>query len=358
MKRELFLVAGCAVLACCGEAVTQEDNEVPEKSVPVTSTQPVQRDIDYVLSALGSVESIDDPTISAETSGQITRLHVAEGDTVEPGELLLEIDNTLHQIEAEKSEAELERQQVVIANQRREVARLERLAKTLAVSADHLEDQQDHLQMLLAQRDVAQKQWELARHLDAKTRVQAPQRGMIARRHVSVGDFVEPGQSLFDMVSIQRLRARLSFPERDAARIEIGQPVRLSSPAAPDAVAIGAVTSINPRINPHNRTFEITVAFDNPGGWYPGASVDATLLVARNQAALTVPSLSVVKREGREYVFVVRDGRALAQAVELGWREDQWVEIRDGVQAADRVVVQGALLITDGSLLSEADNGQ
>lgn len=348
----LLLVLLAASLASAG-ALT-DSRSVPEaRSIRITSALPVKRDIDYVLTALGSIESLNDPTLSAETAGRITRLHADVGSLVKAGQRLADIDNTLHQIQAAEAEAELKRQTVMLEKQRREVGRFEQLATSQSVSRGQLEDQEDQLQMLYAQRDVAQKRWELALLLESKTRVEAPHAGSIAQRYVSLGDYVAPGQPLFDLVSVERLRARLSFPEQDAPNIRIGQRVRLRSPAAPDSMAMGEVTQINPRINSLNRAIEVMVEFDNPGGWYPGGSVDATLIIAESPAALTIPRLSVVYRNGGDVVFLVRDNRAVARAVSLGWQETDWVEIVEGLQDGDRIVTQGAALLSDGSLVSD-----
>ncbi|MGB0380300.1 MAG: efflux RND transporter periplasmic adaptor subunit [Luminiphilus sp.] len=351
MKRIAASVLVLALFGCTKSVDTDIGVTETVTGTRVVVTTPRQQSIDYVLTALGTVESIHHPTISAETSGQIIDIEVNEGDTVEVRQLLATIDNTLHRIESEKASAELQRQEVLLDNQRREVNRLLHLAKSQSVSKDRLEDEQAQLQMLTALRDIAKKQKQQALYLDSKTRVQAPQDGLIARRHVSLGDYVTPGQPLFSLVSIKRLRARLAFPEHHAAGISVGKQVRLQTPAAQASVAGGMVASVNPQINPRSRAIEVIVEFDNPGDWYPGASVDATLTVGQSQNALTVPSLSVVRRGGNDVIFVVDGDVASQRTVTLGWREDDWVEITEGVIAEDQVVTEGSALITDGSPL-------
>jgi RND family efflux transporter MFP subunit len=348
-----MLLAGL-VLCACGEQEAQAPGAV-ERKVRVTVSAPVARETNYVLTALGSVESLHHPTISAETSGQIISIDIAEGDAVVAQQTLAAMDNTLHAIEAAKAEAELGRQAVVLENQRQEVARLQRLASSKSVSQDRLEDQQAELAMLEAQRNVARQELQRARYMESKARIVAPQAGLISRRHISVGDYVTTGTPLFDLVSVDRLRARLAFPERELAAISIGKKVRLVSPAAPDTLAVGQVTSINPQIKVNNRAVEVTVEFDNPGGWLPGASADATLVVQSKPRALTVPPTSVVTRDDRSVVFVVSDGRVEARPVELGWPEVEWVEITSGLSPGDIVVVEGASQLDDGSLVQVGD---
>lgn len=349
----LLLAATLPLLGACNAGTSAEAVISVQKATPVTTTLPIEREIDYVLFALGSVESLNSPTIAAETAGRITRVQVEVGNRVATGQQLASIDASLHKIQSAEAEAEFLRQSVQMENQRKEVARLEQLARSQSVSQNQLEDEQDQLRVMQAQREVARKRWEHAQHMESMTQILAPHNGSIAHRHVALGDYVSPGQPLFDLVTVDRLRARLAFPEQDASSIAIGQEVQLRSPAAPDALALGEVTQINPRINAVNRAVEVLVEFDNPGGWYPGSSVDATLVVERKAAALTVPRLSVVTRDGKAVVFVSSNNAAVAREVTLGWQEPEWVEVTRGIAREDRIVVEGAAQLSNGSNLVE-----
>lgn len=338
-----------AVITACGDTGPEVAPQAQARATPVVVAHPQQRDIDDVLTALGSVESINDPTVSAQTSGQVEQIVVREGDRVEAGQLLAALDSTLHVIESAKAAAEVRRFGVLVGNQESEVKRLQRLTESQSVSRDKLEDEQAQLEILAAQRDIARKQWEQHQYMESKTRIVAPLDGLVTRRHISPGDYVTAGQPLFDLVSVDRLRARIAFPEHDAARIAVGKEVQLTTPAAPGVMAIGEVTAVNPQIKVLNRAVEISVEFDNPGGWLPGASTDATLVVERREQALTVPLMAIVTRDGRAVVFVVDGDQARAIPITAGWREGGWVEIVSGVTATDQIVIEGAGLLSNGS---------
>ena len=351
MKWMVLSVFGLALFGCGNSVDTDTGVTEAVAGTRVFVTSPQQQSIDYILTALGTVESIHNPTISAETSGQIVSIEVSEGQSIAAQQLLATIDNTLHSIEADKAAGELQRQQVLLDNQQREVNHLRRLAQSQSVSKDKLDDEQSQLQMLSAMLEVAKKQSQQALYLESKTRVQAPREGLIAKRYVSIGEYVTPGQPLFDLVSVKKLQARLAFSEHHAASIRIGKEVRLQSPASQATAAIGTVSNINPRINPRSRALDVIVEFDNPGGWYPGASVDAALIVGQSDEALTVPMLSVVRRDDEDVVFVVDGDHASKRIVKLGWREDDWVEVLEGLTAQDQVVTEGSSLVSDGSRL-------
>ena len=352
MKNLILCLLVFSLWGCSDSSAPKVLEESAETGFRVLVTSPRRQSIEYVVTALGSVESIHHPTISAETSGQITTIEISEGDSVDAQQLIGAIDNTLHQIEADKAASELQRQEILLDNQQREVKRLLKLAKTQSVARDHLEDEQAQMEMLSVMRDVAKKQRQQALYLESKTRVLAPRAGLITKRHISVGDYVTPGQALFNLVSIDTLRARIAFPEHQAASISVGKQVSLSTPAVQEGIAIGKVTSINPQIDPRSRAIDVIVEFDNPGGWYPGASVDASLIVKRIEDALLIPVISVVKRSGGDVVFVVDGERARQRPVVLGWREEGLVEIVSGLTVQDQVVTEGSAYISDGSLLT------
>ena len=359
MKR---LGAAAMVCALAGSGAFAADPPVQHSTirapVHVTAVAPTARRVDQVLTALGTVESATHPTVAAEVSGRITSLSVEEGDQVERGELLGTIDNELYRIGVLKARSELARQQAQFDYKHAQVGRLMRLAEQQAIARDRLEDEQAQLRMIKAQRDLAGQQLQEAALLESRTRVLAPVAGVVARRHVSVGDHVDSTQPLFALVAVARLRARLTFPEHESAKLRVGIPASLRSPVAPDTEVHGAITSINPQINGDGRAIDVLVEFGNPGGWRPGASVDANLLLGERVDALTVPASSVLSRSGGDVLFVILDRVAREHKVVLGSRDADWVEIRSGIRATDLVIVDGASMLDDGSPVAlETDAG-
>ncbi len=112
------------LITACSDSKQALEPQAQARVTSVVVAQPQQRDIDDVLTALGSVESINDPTVSAQASGQVEQIVVREGDRVETGQLLAALDSTLHAIESAKAAAEVRRYGVLVDNQDSEVKRL------------------------------------------------------------------------------------------------------------------------------------------------------------------------------------------------------------------------------------------
>jgi len=334
---------------CGEETVTTPVNEKSERIIPVSMVMAQQRDTEHLLLAIGTLESYQKPTLSAETAGNLMSISVDEGDRVEKGQVLAEIESTLYQIKTDAAAAELRRLSVIVKNQQKEVERLSTLAKKQSVSKDRLEDEQAQLRVLIAQQDIAAKMLQEAKHWQDKASIVSPITGRVAKRHISTGDYVRVGDKLFDLVAVDKLRARLNYPEHEAPAISLGKVVRLSSPSSPNQSVHGVVKSIRPVVNPASRAIEVLVEVENSGGWLPGSTVDAELVVGTAKDVLTIPVAAVMKRNHGDVVYLVTASRAQEKVVQLGRRTDDWVEVLEGLHIGDAVVLDGANYITAGS---------
>jgi RND family efflux transporter MFP subunit len=125
--------------------------------------------------------------------------------------------------------------------------------------------------------------------------------------------------------------------------------VRLRSAAAGDSVVNARVTDIRPGVNPSSRSVTLIVDFENPGGWRPGASVRAELILSVREAALLVPQVAVVRRPAGEVVYVIENGIARERVVRRGERRGREVEILDGLTGDEVIAVDGAGFLADGA---------
>jgi len=148
------------------------------------------------------------------------------------------------------------------------------------------------------------------------------------------------------IISNQRLRAHLPFPEGIAAKLQRGLKVRLSTPTSPDDVT-PTIRELKPMIGETNRSVDVIADVMNQPGWQSGASVNGTVILGERAAAVVVPEQSVVLRPAGEVVYVIRDGVAEQRIVKTGLRQSGKVEIVEGLKAGELVAVDGAALLTD-----------
>ncbi len=341
-RNRLFLALLATTLGMLSTVVTAEN------TTAVSTTTPQRQALRQTAKALGVIETEASPSIATEIAGRIVRIIADEGAKVASGDLLVELDGSQQRLEVAASEAQLHRFQVLTGNQARKYKRLQALAKSKAVSNETLEDTAAQLRAYEAEIDLATQQLALSRLQLARTKILSPLDAQVSSRHRSVGDYVNPGTPLIDLVATDRLRARLYLPERHAALVRKGQPVELFSPVSQQRIQ-GEVIGINPTVAGASRVVAVLVGFSNADGWLPGASIDATVVLGERTNALVIPKLSIASRRSGLVVYVAVDGVAQERQIETGWREGQWVEVLSGLDETDRVIVDGVYQITDNS---------
>lgn len=348
----LFVILALALVACSGE----DDAEQAERRTAVSVTEVESRLVERVELSIGRLEANAAPTVAAETTGRVSVIHRDAGDRVESGDLLAELDGQPQRIAANSVRAEVRRLEAVLANERKRVERLRNLAERQSVAQDQLDEAETAVESLLAQLDEARSRLEDAEYNLERTRIVSPISGVVERRLVSAGDFVSPGRAMFELVAADALRAFLPLPEHLQADVHEGQPVKLSIPARPDEVIESTVTEIRPRVGERSRAIDLIVDLDNPGSWRPGGSVTARVILEQHEG-LVVPPASVVRRPAGTVVYVVDGDRAFEREVVTGLRGSDWIEIVDGLEDWETVVVDGAGFLTDGAGIDIPDSG-
>lgn len=311
----------------------------------VTFIEAVSQPIEDVERTLATVEAKWSARIAAEVAAVIETIEVDAGDRVEPGMLLATLDSRDFEIEVSRAAANVRRIETTIANSERDVTRQRQLAERGHVSEAALEGVESELEALRQELEAARSESRRAERNLERSEVRAPHAGIVAERLVSEGDYVSAGTVILEIPRADRLQVRIPMPEAAAERLELGMPVRLTTVTANNNVT-AEITQIQPRVTASSRTVTVVAEIDNPGGWRPGSSVNAEVVMETRQAIALEPT-SVVRRAAGNVIYVIEDGVAKERSVSLGQRTRDWVEVIDGVEPGDRVIVDGAGFMTD-----------
>ncbi len=348
-----LIVLFCLALAAVTDGNTKQqpgkEKTGDSRNIPVTVTAAETRDLEVWESAVGQLEARTAPMIAAEVAGRIIVVSVDVGQAVKEGQILAEIDPEDFYLAKALAAADIKRLQSLLRAQGLQVKRLQALIKKKSANQSALDEAQAQFGALQAQLTAARVRLQQAERNIAKARITSPVSGKVDERRISVGDYVKAGTPLFHIVTLDRLRVRLPFPESLGARLHVGLPARLNTPVAPGSEVSGKITDIRPEITRTNRAINVIIDLDNPGDWEPGASVTGAVRVALHKGVIVVPEISVVRRPAGTVVYVIDDGRARQRVVKTGLRRDGVVEILSGLKAGEQVAVDGAGFLTDGA---------
>jgi HlyD family secretion protein len=316
--------------------------------------------------------------ISAKVVGEIINLPVVEGQRVEEGQLLAEIERDLYVAARDQARAALQqakvavrRQQVQLADSERNLKRVEELRADGLVSQEALDAAQLSVDMadveLEAQRHgVEQSASALQRAEDdlERTTIRSPMDGILIQLDVEKGETVVPGSTnlpgsvMMVVADMSRLLAEVEVSEVDVVDVKLGQLAEVEVDALGDRLQSGRVVEIatSGRRDPAQGIirFRVKVALEDPDpSLRPAMTAKVDILTATSTDALAVPIQSVVKRalddEGAEttdfgadlvdVVYLVEDGRTTHRRVTTGISDELFVEILDGLEGGEDVVV-------------------
>ena len=356
-KSLLLIALLSTALLGCGAKKSDPDQAEGKKNGPkptlVSITHVKKQAVDITEQSVGSLEGLTNPTVSSEVAAKVIRIHVNTGQAVKQGQLIATLDATDLSLQALEAQAEVARIEALLANQNKIVERNQVLVSKKFISQNALDNDSSQQAALKEQWAGAKARLDSVKHNSSKTKVYAPAAGKIEKKLIDDGEFLRVGDPIVLIVSSQLLRAHLPFPEQIGAKLKPGLKVRLSTPTSEQTVD-AVIHELKPMITEGSRSVDVIADVTNAPGWQAGASVDGTVVLGTQADSLMVPEQSVVLRPAGEVVYLARGNKAYQAIVKTGVRQNGLVEILQGLNENDAVVVDGAGFLTDQALIKLA----
>jgi RND family efflux transporter MFP subunit len=350
------------------EAPARRDGETSAVPVEVAAIErgPIERRRAFT----GTLEARAEFVVAPKVGGRIEEIGVDLADTVVRGQLVAKLDDdefvqTVAQVQADwaVAKANLAEARSLLEIAERELERVQRLRQRGVASASQQDaakaDQlakQAHVEVTRAQLTRAEAGLEAARIRLGYTRVAANWRGgndqrVVAERYVDEGETVSANAPLLRIVEIDPIIAVFFVTERDYALLKPEQAATLRTDAFPAETFQGRIARIAPVFRESTRQARVEVWLDNPGlRLKPGMFVRATVVLDRVPEATILPEQALVRRDGRDGVFVLdADEKSVSwRRVTVGIRQGDRVQVK-GEGLGTRVVTLGQQLLDDGS---------
>jgi RND family efflux transporter MFP subunit len=357
MRPRACRAAAVAVIACCASSVAWAQD-----AVPVSVVVPRAAQLTDELRLTGTLTAERSARLSPRVDGLVARVRVDAGDRVRAGAPLIELDAAMVSLALDRAKAGTAESRARSEEALRLSTEARRLVAEKHLPQTELARREAEAKLAAAALVAAQASEREQAELLRRHVVPAPFAGVVARRLTDVGEWVSRGTPVIELVATDRVRLDVQAPQERFAAIHEDALVQVFADSLAGESLPGRIVARVPVSDPSARTFLVRVVVDGAAGrLLPGTSATAVIGLPGSKQALLIPRDALLRYpDGSHSVFVVREqaggATALERPVKLGGGGVQ-VEVLEGIEPTDRVVVRGNERLRNGQLVRIAEGG-
>jgi len=360
----LLVLSGLTIFTGCGT----QSMSVDAPPVSVKADDVKVQDFNGELVLTGVIDVQEKSNLSAQLPGIVTAVGAKEGSFVKKGDTIISLDkkDLLSQLEQAKagldnSQAQTEQARLNYENAENDYKRFQELFKYGALP-------QQQMEQITLKRDIAKSQYAALKGAGlnaaqatinainlnlAKMDIKSPMDGILVTCNVSVGDTVSPGIPLATIVAMEQVTLSGNLSESQINYVKMGGLVEVSVDSIPNRTFPGGISYISPISIPTGQFFPVKVTVDNPEGLLKAGMTAMAKITVKNSSVLVIPNSALLRRDDKDYVMVVKEGKAVKTAVRTGLKNEESTVIVQGLRAGDRIVINGVDGLADGEVLKE-----
>ena len=324
----LLLLFPFLALVSCNNEETNEKKDKPPVRVDIIIAG--EENFSTSIEVNGTVLSEEMIELHPEISGRITFLNIPDGATITEGTVLAKINDA-------DLQAQLEQQKVQLDLASKTEQRLKKLLAINGIDQATYDAALNSVNLLEANIKVLNAQID-------KTVIKAPFTGKLGLRQISLGAYVTPGTLIGTLQQTDKIKIDFTVPAAYENLVSIGHTVSIESASFKEK-QIAEITAVEPQIITSSRNLKVRARLKN-SNMLPGSFVKVSLI--ENRKGVLVPTNAIIPDAMSNQVIVVNKGKAVFKNVETGIRTADMVELVNGVNMGDSIIVSGVLFVRPG----------
>jgi len=347
----VLLLWGCSSQESPPAKASSNPSSSPSEARRVEVTEVMPRPISYNVSAVGSLKTLEDVTISPKKAGIIQKIFVKEGDQVKKGQILVQLDDVDARLQVDMSEARMKEAEVALETDRVTLARYQKLLEIKVISQQTYDDLNLKVKLGETRLALAKAELSLAKQNLLDHQIVSPIEGVMNLKIAALGDHVNvaPKDEILKIVQMDPLELEFYIPENLVGGIHMGSKIQFSVKAFSEEKYFAILRFISSTADPATRNVKMKALVQNPSyRLKPGFFAEVSIQTGSNPSALIIPESALFSQEGKFFTYTVQDGAAKRKEVETGVRFEGTVEILKGIQKGEWVVTSGHEQLSEG----------
>ncbi len=367
---QLFVLMALVVASCGGGSSGngggpgQWQGGGGEQATSVEVTTVTTSSISDQVRSFGSIRAQDVVNVNPQVSNRITEIHVDLGDTVQQGQLMAKVYDVPYRDNLEQAQAQMRQARSAFERDSTQYERQRFLFDTNAISSSEFDDARAAFESSRAQYESARAALTQSREDLVNTEIRSPVYGVVLNRMIAEGDVANTGVTAFEVANLIGYETRLFLPMDDWENIQIGLPVEMRLSNREGRAASGNVTRISPQLNSSTGLGEVVISLTemNPS-IRQGVLVDARITLVTHENTIVIPRSAMIEQVEtyiepetntvelrRNYsAFVAQGDSAVQRELTLGLEQGERIEVLEGLDEGDQLIITGHRSLNDGS---------
>ncbi len=344
----IVIIFSCTTLLGSGCTKKKEEAKA-EKIINIKVITTQKKTVRPYIEAIGNLQPWDEAIISPEVDGILQEIPVEEGFPVTKGMMLAKINDIDYRLAVLTAEAALGQAQANLSNAKVMFDRMEALYKQSGVSKQEFDNASTRLDLATQDAQRAKAGLALSKERLSRVTIRSPLNGWVKLKGVTTGMFAKTGSPIMSLIQIDPLFCTFSVTDKDIGSLKAGQDVVFSVDAFPGREFKGKVDIIYPNVDEHSRMLKVEALIPNKSQELkPGLFARVTVYTGAPKEALLIPITSLLYEGTKTRVFLNENNKARERYLKLGKKYGEMMEIVEGLQAGEQLVVIGQNTLTDG----------
>lgn len=311
-------------------------------AAPVTVTEVTQKEVRKPVTLVGSVEPLRKSLVSAEISGIVVDYPFTQGEYVEEGQIIASQNVSRMKLMLNEAINAREESKARLKLAEDELRRINELHEKGIVSRSQLDNAVSEKEALFSRHKLLQSRIKQLEYDLNQTNIRAPFNGYITEEHSQVGEWLDSGDNVVELIDIDTVEIKVDMPEKYVHQVKKGDEVSVTFNSLPGKEFAGKIVSIVPQADQASRAFPVKINLDNKDHIIKSSmSARVSFLLGDTVEVKLVPKDAITDSNGVKMLFVVREGAAVPLTVMTGIEDGGKVQVEGEVNVGEQVVVRG-----------------